>query len=95
MKKPFILASPAVQVWSVEDPLEPNWHVGVKMSQRDFFDMQSNEAQSKPYNRQEFDENVMLQGDDVGWVRQEVEGITCTLTNAVLGDVQMYECDDG
>ena len=93
--EPFILASQAEQVWYVEDPLEPDWHVAVKMSQRDLFDMQSNEAQSEPYNRQELDENVMLHGDDVGWVRQEAEGTTCTLNNVVLGDVQMDECDDG
>ena len=40
--EPYILSSQAEQVWYVPDPLEPDWQVVVKMSQKGLFDMNSN-----------------------------------------------------
>ena len=39
--EPFIFASEAEQVWYVQDPLEPDWHVVVQMTPRDRFDSYS------------------------------------------------------
>nr|GFC16396.1 hypothetical protein [Tanacetum cinerariifolium] len=37
--EPFILASQAEQVMYVEDPIEPEWEVAIKMTSRDTLDM--------------------------------------------------------
>ncbi|GJZ24225.1 hypothetical protein Tco_0561684 [Tanacetum coccineum] len=37
--EPFILTSQAEQVMYVEDPIEPEWKVTIKMTSRDTFDM--------------------------------------------------------
>ncbi|KAL7164061.1 hypothetical protein ACSBR2_040050 [Camellia fascicularis] len=74
--EPFILASQAEQVWCVTDPLQPDWQVAVKMSQRDLFDMSSTDPQIEPYMSQQLEKNIMLRDEEVGWVREVVEGET-------------------
>ncbi|KAL7174233.1 hypothetical protein ACSBR2_033483 [Camellia fascicularis] len=71
--EPFILASQAEQVWYVVDPLEPNWQVVVKMSQRDLFDMNLTNSEIEPYMSQQLEENIMLRDEEVGWVREAAE----------------------
>ncbi|GJU46596.1 putative transposase-associated domain-containing protein [Tanacetum coccineum] len=41
--EPFILASQAKQVMYVEDPIDPEWEVAIKMTSRDTFDMDKEE----------------------------------------------------
>ncbi|KAF7139496.1 hypothetical protein RHSIM_Rhsim07G0167400 [Rhododendron simsii] len=41
--EPYILASQAEQVWYVPDPIEPDWQVIIKMSQRGLYDMHSDD----------------------------------------------------
>ncbi|KAF5932919.1 hypothetical protein HYC85_029090 [Camellia sinensis] len=74
--EPFILASQAEQVWYVADPLQPDWQVVVKMSQRGLFDMSSTDPQIEPYMSQQLEENIMLRDEEVGWVREAAEGET-------------------
>ncbi|KAL7230850.1 hypothetical protein ACSBR2_009184 [Camellia fascicularis] len=74
--EPFILASQAEQVWYVADPLQLDWQVVVKMSQRGLFDMSSTDPQIEPYMSQQLDENIMLRDEEVGWVREAAEGET-------------------
>ncbi|KAL7230090.1 hypothetical protein ACSBR2_008597 [Camellia fascicularis] len=74
--EPFILASQAKQVWYVADPLQLDWQVVVKMSQRGLFDMSSTDPQIEPYMSQQLEENIMFHDEEVGWVREAVEGET-------------------
>ena len=74
--EPFILASKVEQVWYVADPLEPDWQVVVKMSQRGLFDINSTDPKTEPYMSQQLEENIMLRNEEVGWVREVAEGET-------------------
>ncbi|KAF5931753.1 hypothetical protein HYC85_027924 [Camellia sinensis] len=69
--EPFILASQVEQVWYVADPLQPDWQVVVKMSQRGLFDMSSTDPQIEPYMSQQLEENIMLRDEEVGWIIME------------------------
>lgn len=42
--EPFILATQAQQVWYIQDPLETDWNVVMKMTARDNFDVYSTES---------------------------------------------------
>ena len=42
--EPFILATQAEQVCYVQDPLDLNWHVFLKMTIRDFFDVYAKDS---------------------------------------------------
>lgn len=77
--EPFIMASQAEQVWYIPDPIEPEWEVVMKMSQRGFFDLLSSDPQAEPFASQELEENIMLRDEEVGWVREGTEGETFDL----------------
>ncbi|XP_028092699.1 uncharacterized protein LOC114292882 [Camellia sinensis] len=81
--EPFILVSQAKQLWYVADPIESDWQVVVKMSQRGLFDMYSADLETEPYMSQQLEENIMVRDEEVGWVREVVEGETI--------DVEMRE----
>ncbi|KAF7153203.1 hypothetical protein RHSIM_Rhsim01G0080000 [Rhododendron simsii] len=72
--EPYILASQAEQVWYVPDPTEPDWQVVIKMAQRGLYDMHSDDPQVDPYLSQQLEENIGLQDEDIGWVREGEEG---------------------
>ncbi|KAG5557524.1 hypothetical protein RHGRI_007681 [Rhododendron griersonianum] len=72
--EPYILASQAEQVWYVPDPIEPDWQVVIKMSQRGLYDMHSDDPQVDPYLTQQLEENIGRQDEDIGWVREREEG---------------------
>ena len=82
--EPFILAGQAEQVVYVQDPLEPDRYVVLKITVRDVFDMYSKDSsytiitvpQVELYAQQQLDENAYLRDEDVDWVRQGVDGIT-------------------
>ena len=69
----FILASQAEQVWYVQDPMEPNWHVNFRMTLRDLFDMYPKDSspnirvvpQVELFHNQEEDETSFIHDDDV------------------------------
>lgn len=42
--EPFVLATQAVQVFHVADPVEKDWHVAVITKPRDLFNMEENEV---------------------------------------------------
>ena len=46
--EPFILASQAEQVCYAQDHIDPNWHVVLKMTVRDFFNMYSKDSSAIP-----------------------------------------------
>ena len=82
--EPFILASQAEQVWYVQDPMEPDWSVVVRMTVRDLFDMYPKDSSSnmtvvpqvEPFHNQEVDETIFIHDDEVPWVRQGINGTT-------------------
>lgn len=98
--EPFILASQAEQVCYVQDPIDPNWHVVLKMTVRDFFDMYSKDSSAIPkivpqvelHPHQQLDDTIYMNDKDVNWVREWVDGTTVD-TNILDDDVDMEECD--
>ena len=95
--EPFILASQAEQVWYVQDPLEPDWHVVVKATNRAYFDMYSKDfsgniqavPQVEGYSSQQFDETTIVRNDDAVWIRQGVEGTTIDVTSIDENNIEM------
>lgn len=77
--EPFILAPQAEQVWYIPDPIEPEWEVVMKMSQRGLFDLRSRDHQAEPFVSQELEENIVVRDEQVGWVREGTEGETVDL----------------
>ncbi|KAH7847072.1 hypothetical protein Vadar_021500 [Vaccinium darrowii] len=82
--EPFILASQAQQVWYVQDPIEEDWHVVVKMTPRDSYDMNGKQStddaitcpQTEPYRGQQLDDAIYTCDDNVNWVRtDDVDGV--------------------
>ena len=82
---PFILASQAEQVFYVEDPVDPNWHVVVKISPRDYYDLSTDDcAEEALHGHSYFDEAscnpachqfTLFDNDDhVSWMTSEVQG---------------------
>ncbi|KAG5528923.1 hypothetical protein RHGRI_029546 [Rhododendron griersonianum] len=63
-----------MRVWYVPDPIEPDWQVVIKMSQRGLYDMHSDDPQVDPYLTQQLEENIGRQDEDIGWVREGEEG---------------------
>ncbi|GAV74203.1 DUF4216 domain-containing protein/Transpos_assoc domain-containing protein, partial [Cephalotus follicularis] len=83
--EPFILAEQAEQVWYVQDPTEPDWHVVVPLTARDKFDMYSSEdsvhpigiPQVQPFSMQELDNiGPNRTHNVVSWVREGIDGET-------------------
>lgn len=100
--EPFILASQAEQVWYVQDPLEEDWHVVVKMTPRDFYDMHGKEAAqdditcpvAEPYSDQCLDDTTYMRDEDVPWVRADVDGTTIDDVGADCVDVDDSDEED-
>lgn len=85
--EPFIFASQAEQIWYAPDPVETDWHVVMKMTQRNLFDMNSKEPHIESSNSQQLNE-------DIGWVRQGVEGTTVDSAIAIEEDEEMDDLYD-
>ncbi|KAJ8648571.1 hypothetical protein MRB53_001594 [Persea americana] len=81
--EPFVLASQALQVSYVEDPIERNWHVAIKTKPRNFLDMHENVnvneeesyLESRPYDAQQL-EDICVDADNISEVRADVPGTT-------------------
>ncbi|KAK4428407.1 hypothetical protein Salat_1140300 [Sesamum alatum] len=71
--EPYILSTQAEQVWYVDDPLEPDWKVVVKMNRRDNFDIYSLERQAVIHAPLELDDRPIF--SDHNWVREGVETV--------------------
>ncbi|XP_042387698.1 uncharacterized protein LOC121979771 [Zingiber officinale] len=70
--EPFIFASQAEQVFYSNDPVEPKWHVVLKMSRRDNYDVYSSLDQADSYSSQTLDDNIPIRDEDNAWVREDV-----------------------
>lgn len=77
--EPFILASQAQQVWYLQDLVEPNWHVVVKMKPRNSFLFGNNQVideEVEPFGGQHLDDTTFNRDEDVTWIRSGVKGVT-------------------
>ncbi|GJU51547.1 copia protein [Tanacetum coccineum] len=80
--EPFILALQSEQVMYVEDPIEPEWEIVIKMTSRDTFDIgkdgNSNTIvalpQAQPYSFEQLDERRSIHEGEEMWVRHGFEG---------------------
>ena len=80
--EPFILAEQAEQVCYVQDPLDMNWHVVLKMTVRDVYDMYLKDFSCGPilpqvelYAQQQLDDNIHMRDEEVGWIRDGVDAL--------------------
>ncbi|CAB4316877.1 unnamed protein product [Prunus armeniaca] len=70
------------------------------MTVRDLFDMYSKDSYHSPamvpqvelYAPQQLDEIIYLNDEDVGWVREGVDGMTVDM-NVSTEEAEMEECD--
>ncbi|KAK9190604.1 hypothetical protein WN943_019211 [Citrus x changshan-huyou] len=72
----------AEQVCYVQDPLDMNWHVVLKMKVRDVYDMYSKDFSRGPmlpqvelYAQQQLDDNIHMRDEEVGWIRDGVDAL--------------------
>ena len=80
--EPFIFASQAEQVFYVQDPVDNAWHVVIKTTPRDYYDMIEDDSgedvesylQSTPCTRGLVDGNSSNNEDNVDWVRKDMDG---------------------
>lgn len=101
--EPFILASQARQAIYVQDPVDVDWHVVLKMNCRDCFDMVSHDnslvmvPQVQSFSIQQLDVNRMLVDDDSVWVKEGGEEVIVdsTIVAKEYADIDdMDESDD-
>ncbi|XP_028074364.1 uncharacterized protein LOC114276753 [Camellia sinensis] len=100
--EPFILASQAQQVFYVNDPIEADWDVVVKMKPRDLYEV----CGEQPINDGEHHNEVEGFGDqgldatsfaceeDINWVRQGEVGTTIDETIGPLGISTQTQSED-
>ncbi|GAA0163741.1 hypothetical protein LIER_19535 [Lithospermum erythrorhizon] len=73
--EPFVLSSQAEQVWYLDDPINLDWKVVISMSRRDHYDVYSVDVEDEALNIQQLDDHIPARDEDVGWVRQDVDGV--------------------
>ncbi|KAG8387547.1 hypothetical protein BUALT_Bualt02G0032500 [Buddleja alternifolia] len=67
--EPYILSTQAEQVWYVDEPLESDWKLVVKMNRRDNFDIYSWERQVEIHTPLELDDRPVF-GDVSSWLEK-------------------------
>ncbi|KAL0281835.1 UNVERIFIED_CONTAM: hypothetical protein Sangu_2986300 [Sesamum angustifolium] len=87
--EPYILSTQAEQVWYVDEPLELDWKVVVRISRRDNFDIYSWERQVEIHVSLELDDRPIL--GDSNWGREEVEVLEVDDNDEE--DIIQDECD--
>ncbi|CAL5344683.1 unnamed protein product [Camellia sinensis] len=100
--EPFILASQAQQVFYVNDPVEADWDVVVKMKPRDLYEVcgeqpindgeHHNEVEG--FGDQELDATSFACEEDINWVRQGEVGTTIDETIGPLGISTQTQSED-
>ncbi|XP_057789830.1 uncharacterized protein LOC131006680 [Salvia miltiorrhiza] len=76
--EPFILASQAQQAWYIQDPIDPDWHVALKMTPRAIFnvDPEVNEFESfedEHVSRQQ--DETTINNESISWVGANVDSV--------------------
>ena len=97
MDEPYVLASEALQVFSVEDKRDKDWFIGVKTKARDEFDVGSGPlcgdddtnsyCENVPYNI--ITDNAVF--DNIGLVWANVEGTT--IDAMIIAEKDLQEGD--
>lgn len=73
--EPFVLASQVQQVFYVEDPVDPNWHVVITTSPRIQIICNYIEIDIEDYLQSETFATRSYIDEDVQWTREEVDGM--------------------
>ncbi|KAK9999241.1 hypothetical protein SO802_018844 [Lithocarpus litseifolius] len=96
--EPYVLASQATQVFYVEDKRHQNWYVVVKTKARDVFDA-SIGPQRDEDDTYSFSENVSYNistnevvSDNLGWARDDVEGMT--IDASIIAERDLHEVNN-
>lgn len=78
MDEPFILASQAQQAWYIQDPVDPDWHVALKMTPRAIFnvDPEINEFGSTEDELFSYQGETNIENEIISYARADVEGET-------------------
>jgi hypothetical protein len=88
--EPFILPNQAVQVFYVEDKLNPGWSVVIKMKPRDTYDAGCDEWEDdieiEPFHITHLGEMFNDAKKRHTWVRTDIEGATVDATTSGLND---------
>lgn len=105
--EPFILASQARQVIYVQDPVDQEWHVALKMNCRELFDLDSSDnsvvlvPQVQSFCNQQLDTNRMLRDEESIWVREggeemiiDYESLAATVASFPSDSEHTDESDD-
>ncbi|KAG8387592.1 hypothetical protein BUALT_Bualt02G0037300 [Buddleja alternifolia] len=92
--EPYFLSTQAEQVWYVDDPLESDWKVVMKMNRRDNFDVYSWERQTEMHASIELDDRPIF--DDGNWIlmarKRKHNGRTMTdVIGEIVGSSSMYD----
>lgn len=77
--EPFIFAAQAEQVYYIQDHIDPDWFVAMKMKPKDVYDLGDDEMmedrENEPYHVP-FLNNILVNAEgNHSWVRSDVEGI--------------------
>ena len=95
--EPFILANQAQQVFYIQDTIEPNWHVAIKIQPRDLYDM---ELEVDHCQQIELDLHIestdMVDTNDgvITWKRPDIEGVVLDANIVLPHQTQEHEVDD-
>lgn len=81
------MASQAQQSWYVQDPVDPNWHVALKMTPRDLFNVDPEVNVTEDFEDYYVDQrqnNEEGDIDDMPWVREDIEGLIINASTTMV-----------
>ncbi|XP_057775317.1 uncharacterized protein LOC130994288 [Salvia miltiorrhiza] len=76
--EPFILAPQAQQAWYIQDPIDPDWHVALKMTPRAVFnvDPEVNEFESIEDEQVSCPQNDPdINNENISWTGADIDGV--------------------
>ena len=98
MDEPYVLASQAIQVFYVEDKRHKDWYVIVKTKVRNVFDAGISPQRDED-NTYSFSKNVPYNistnevvSDNLGWARDDVEGMT--IDASIIAERDLHEVNN-
>ncbi|XP_057790149.1 uncharacterized protein LOC131007019 isoform X2 [Salvia miltiorrhiza] len=97
LDEPFILASQAQQAWYIQDPVDSEWHVALKMTPRAIFnvDPEVNEIESiedEQFSSQQHEADV--DNENLAWVRADVDRVSLTGIDIPIGETNVDDFDN-
>ncbi|KAJ8619875.1 hypothetical protein MRB53_028404 [Persea americana] len=93
--EPFILSNQAQEDFYVQDTIDSNWHVTIKIQTRDLYDMES-EVDSCQQIELDLHITDMVDTNDgvITWNRPDIEGVVLDANIVLPHQTQEHEVDD-